>query len=231
MRTSLKRTHIRAILFDFDGLILDTETALVDVWKTIYTDYGCDFPLDLWSQNIGFWGNAKFDPATHLHELTEGLAGCGVPSTAATTRRAHGSSSVDRSGRACRTIWRRARRLGLRLAVASSSPRRYVESHLTRLGLVHHFERIITADDVPPGRGKPHPDIYLKALEALGVNASEAVALEDSPAGVAAAHAAGIYVVAVTNPTTTQLEHEDANLRLSSLADLPLQTLLMNFVQ
>jgi putative hydrolase of the HAD superfamily len=119
-----------------------------------------------------------------------------------------------------------ARRMGLRLAVASSSPRAWVESHLARLGLVSRFDRIITADDVPAGRTKPHPDIYLKAMQAVGVTAQEAVALEDSPPGLASARAAGVYAVAVYNPTTQGLKLDGADIVLDSLAALPLEELL-----
>ncbi len=223
-------TVIRALLFDFDGLILDTETLELHVWKTIYAEHGFDYPLQLWSQNVGMWGNSAFDPAAHLHELTHDSL-----DVDAIRKRHHAESAVlierepVRDG--VQAYLLEARRLGLRLAVASSSPRYWVESHLTRLGLVQRFDRITTADDVPPGRTKPHPDIYLKALEQLHVTAAEAVAFEDSPYGVAAAHAAGLFVVAVPNPTTVQLKHEGANLVVSSLSNLPLEDLLRRAAQ
>jgi HAD superfamily hydrolase (TIGR01509 family) len=216
---------IRALLFDFDGLILDTETPELGVWKTIYAEHGFEYPMQLGSQNVGLWGNSAFDPVAYLHELTRDSL-----DTEAIRKRHHDESAVLIAREPVRAgvqdYLSEARRLGLRLAVASSSPRHWVEAHLTRLGLVHRFDSIITGDDVPPGRTKPHPDIYLKALDALRVTAREAVAFEDSPYGVAAARAAGIFVVAVPNPTTARLKHEGANLRLSSLLEMPLQDLL-----
>jgi HAD superfamily hydrolase (TIGR01509 family) len=121
----------------------------------------------------------------------------------------------------------RDHRLGL--AVASSSPHSWVDSHLSRLGLFDRFDRIICADDVPAGRTKPNPDLFLKALDALGARADEAVVFEDSPNGVKAARAAGIFVVAAPNPVTALLEFDGENLRIDSLANLPLPQLMAHF--
>jgi HAD superfamily hydrolase (TIGR01509 family) len=121
---------------------------------------------------------------------------------------------------------RAARRLGLRLAVASSSPHRWVDGHLARLGLTDFFEAVKCSDDV--ARTKPEPELYLSALDALGVSPLEAIALEDSPNGVKAARRAGLFVVAIPNPVTAQLTFEGESLRLASMADLSLEALLSN---
>lgn len=221
---------IRALLFDFDGLILDTETPELDVWKAIYRENGFDYPMHLWGKNVGMWGNSMFDPAAYLHELTKDSL-----DVDAIRQRHRDESTVLIAREPIRDgvldYLSGARRLGLRLAVASGSPRSWVEPHLTRLGLAHRFDRIITADDVPPGRTKPLPDIYLKALELLQVNAAEAIAFEDSPHGTAAAHAAGIFVVTVPNPASAQLKHEGADLVVDSLSTLPLEELLQRAVR
>ncbi len=221
-------SSIRALLFDFDGLILDTETPEIHVWKRIYSEYGFDYPLERGLQNVGKWGNTAFDPAAYLHELTHDS----LDVQAIKTR--HHDESLVLIGRepvrpGVNQYLSRARQLGLRLAIASSSPRYWVESHLTRLGLIRQFDAIITGDDVPPGRVKPLPDIYLKVVDTLGVRSNEAIALEDSPHGVIAARAAGIFVVAVLNPTTAQLNLQQANVVLKSLSDLPLDELLHRF--
>jgi putative hydrolase of the HAD superfamily len=119
-----------------------------------------------------------------------------------------------------------AKRLGLQLAIASSSPHSWVDTHAQRLGVFHYFDRVICADDVGVGRTKPHPDLYLLALDRLGVRKDEAIVFEDSPNGVRAANSAGILVVAIPNPVTSLLAIENANLTLRSLADLPLHELL-----
>lgn len=222
---SIMEPSIRALLFDFDGLILDTETLEVGVWKRIYAEYGFEYPMQLWSQNVGMWGNSGFDPVRHLHELTHDSLDMEA------LRRRHQDESAIVIGRApagdgVEDYLTSARRLGLRLAVASSSPRTWVIPHLTRLNLVRRFDRIVTADDVAPGHTKPMPDIYLKALEALGVRAPQAVAFEDSPTGLAAARAAGIFSVAVPNPSTIQLDLSRANLVMKSFRAMPLEELL-----
>jgi putative hydrolase of the HAD superfamily len=119
-----------------------------------------------------------------------------------------------------------AKQLGLKLAIASSSPHSWVDTHAQRLGIFDFFDKVICSDEVGVARTKPHPDLFLLALEQLQVRASEAIVFEDSPNGVRAARAAGIFVVAVPNSVTSQLSIENANLTLRSLADLPLRELL-----
>ena len=102
-----------------------------------------------------------------------------------------------------------------------------MEPHLTRLGLIPYFDKIICGDDVPPGRTKPYPDVFIRALDELNIKAGEAIVFEDSPHGVNAAHAAVIYVVAVPNPTTSLMRMEGADLTLKSLSSLSLEDLLM----
>jgi HAD superfamily hydrolase (TIGR01509 family) len=119
-----------------------------------------------------------------------------------------------------------AKRLGLKLAIASSSPHSWVDTHAQRLGLFDYFDKVICADDVPAGRTKPNPDLFLLALKQLQVGKNEAIVFEDSPNGVRAAHCAGIFVVAIPNPVTSLLSIENADLTLTSLADLSLPELL-----
>ena len=119
-----------------------------------------------------------------------------------------------------------ARRHKLKRAIVSSSTRRWVDMHLERLEEAVGWDAIYTADD-DPARAKPSPTLYLEALQTLGVDASEAVAFEDSPNGVRAAKAAGIFCIAVPNDVTRDLglEEAGADLVLDSLADLPPETL------
>jgi putative hydrolase of the HAD superfamily len=60
---------IKSLLFDFDGLILDTETLEIDIWKSTYSEFGFEFPLDLYIQTVGGWGVSTFDAADHLYKL------------------------------------------------------------------------------------------------------------------------------------------------------------------
>ena len=115
-------TSIRALLFDFDGLILDTETAELGVWKSIYADYGFIYPQERYYQNIGVWGDYLFDPAGHLHELTRDSL-----DVEAIRLRHRDESAVIIASQLPREgipdYFSAARRLGLRIAVASSAPR------------------------------------------------------------------------------------------------------------
>jgi HAD superfamily hydrolase (TIGR01509 family) len=116
---------------------------------------------------------------------------------------------------------------GLKLGVASSSTREWVAGHLARLGVLERFECLRCRDDV--ANVKPEPDLYLAVLDCLGVPASEAIAIEDSPNGVAAAKRAGMRCVAVPNSITAGLDLSEADLTLASLAELTLAQLLAKF--
>jgi len=119
-----------------------------------------------------------------------------------------------------------AKQLGLKLAIASSSPHSWVDTHARRLGVFHYFDRVICSDDVGVGRVKPNPDLFLLALKQLQVQKNEALIFEDSPNGVLAANRADIFVVAIPNPITALLIIEGANLILQSLSEMPLVSLL-----
>ncbi|MEX2161838.1 MAG: HAD-IA family hydrolase [Anaerolineales bacterium] len=214
---------IKALIFDFDGLILDTELPDYESWQQVYQHYGCELAVEAWGQIVGGTGASDFDPHTHLEQL------CGK----ALDRE---EIWVDRRKQYLDTINHQpvlpgvlailddAERRGLRLGVASSSPENWVRGHLARLGLYQRFDAIKTADDVK--RTKPDPELYLAALEALAIQPSEGIVFEDSPNGVKAAKAAGLFCVAVPNKLTAQLRLEHADLQLKSLADLPLSKLL-----
>jgi HAD superfamily hydrolase (TIGR01509 family) len=216
---------VKALIFDFDGLILDTETPEVDVWTEIYSEYGFEFPIDQWAQIIGGYGISDFNAAEHLHQIN----GDSPDITALRLRHQNESylrvlSEPLRAG--VMDYLSEARRLNLKLAIASSSSHEWVDAHLARLGLIQYFDKVICSDNVPLGRTKPNPDLFLKALEQLQVRADEAIVFEDSPNGVKAANRAGIFVVAVPNPLTARLPIEGEGLKLRSMADLPLSTLL-----
>jgi HAD superfamily hydrolase (TIGR01509 family) len=208
-----------AFLFDFDGLILDTELASRAGWELLYREHGHELPADLWATLVGTHGG--WDPMAHLEELV----GEQLEREALNERRyAHELALIEaeelRPGIA--DYLAAARRHGLKRAIVSSSSRRWVDLHLRRLEQTVGWDAICTADG-DTARAKPSPALYLEALAALGVAADEAVAFEDSPNGVRAAKAAGIFCVAVPNEVTRELGLEDAgaDLVLHSLADLP----------
>lgn len=216
---SYDREVIRAVVFDFDGTILDTETADFVSWQEVFTDHGVELTLEAFSLGIGT-GSGSFDIYAHLETLTTRTV---VVEAIRSVRRSRNEALVEvEVVRPGIQAWvDDARRLGLKLGIASSSPVSWVEGHLERVGLLPAFECIRCADHVT--QTKPSPELYLAACEALGVSPAEAIAVEDSPNGIAAARAAGLYCIAVPNSVTMKLDLSGADLCLESLAGLALE--------
>ncbi len=213
---------IKALVWDFDGLIVDTETPEYRCWCEIYRIHGYELPLSVWSPCVGS-GREVFDPHRYL-EMRIGRKLDREALRAERTRRYRELVEAQPVLPGVRTYLDDARRLGLRIGLASCSRRETLREHLSRLGLIACFDHMVCGDDV--SRLKPDPALYLAALRALGIRAAEAIALEDSPNGVLAAKDAGIFCVAVPNPVTRSLAFPGADLRLASLDELPLQRLL-----
>ncbi len=211
----------RALIFDFDGLILDTEGPVYRSWLEVYEAHGEALPFERWVQIVGST-TAAFHPQHHLEERLG---------------RALSQEVLDaRIGRRTEMILAEpllpgivqhvdaARSLGLKLGVASSSTRDWVSGHLERLGILDRFDCIRCRNDVT--HAKPEPDLYLAVLDCLGVKSTEALAIEDSPNGVIAAKRAGLRCVAIPNLITARLDLSQADLLLQSLADVTLPDLL-----
>lgn len=214
---------IKALIFDFDGLILDTETPEFDAWREIYREFGHDLNMQMWGQIVGGMSASSFRPHPYLESLTgRDLAPLNLSTRAKDESLARIVALPPLPG--VLDMLHAAQRAGLRLAVASSSSHRWVDGHLRRLGLDSFFEAVRCSDDV--AATKPQPDLYLSALNALQVSPLEAIAFEDSPHGVTAARSAGLFVVAIPNPITAQLTFINESLRLHSMADLSLSELL-----
>ena len=216
---------IRAFLFDFDGLILDTEVPSRAGWDWLYREHGHELPPEKWAVVVGTHG--AWDPMEHLEELV----GAPLDRDELNERRyAHELSLIEaeelRPG--ISDYFDAARRLGLKRAIVSSASRPWIDLHLRRLEEEVGWDAILTADRNRE-RAKPAPTLYLEALEQLGVAAGEAVAFEDSPNGIRAAKAAGIYCVGIPNEVTRDFPLDEADLVLGSLADLPPDELLARF--
>jgi HAD superfamily hydrolase (TIGR01509 family) len=212
---------IELVVFDFDGLILDTELPAFRCWQEIYADHGCELPFETWAACIGTAGG--FDPYGDLAERS----GRAVDRVAVRARESSRVAELIAGAPplpGVRDYLEAAGGLGVRLAVASSSSRDWVAGHLDRLGLLGRFHALKCSDDVV--RVKPDPGLYRAVLDDLGVAPHRAVALEDSPNGIAAAKGAGLFCVAVPNALTGRLVLDGADLRISSLTDLPLAELL-----
>lgn len=214
---------IKALIFDFDGLIMDTELPEVDGWKAIYAENGQEFPLPVWIRDVVGASIANFDPAAHLAAVTGRDLDLAALHARARTYRLQKQATLSALP-GVHDYVRTARRLGLHLAVASSSGHDWVEGYLHQLGLAGDFDVIICREDVR--HVKPDPELFLAALATLKLRAEAALVFEDSPNGVLAARRAGLCVVAIPNPTTAHGAIEGASLVLSSLAELPLEDLL-----
>ncbi|MGH9080405.1 MAG: HAD family hydrolase [Acidimicrobiales bacterium] len=201
-------------MLDFDGTILDTEESLYRVWAELWDEHGHDLALADWQQNIG--SDDTFNPWTEL-ELRLGRTL--DPALQDVRRQRRDEMQLELEPRPGITGWlNAAHALGLPVGVASSSPINWVEGHLSRLGLRHQFSCLVCADDDIPA--KPSPISYVAVCEQLDADPARSVAVEDSPHGVAAAVAAGLFVVAVPHGLTSGLDFSQADLVVASLGDL-----------
>ena len=212
----------RAVVFDFDGLILDTETSEFRSFQDVFEKHGAVLELDVWKDCIGTSPSA-FDPYRYLEQCI----GRPVDRELARAWRKERFEQLmkEESVRpGVESYLRRATELGLKIGLASSSTRAWVEGYLRQFHLLHYFHCIRTRDDVV--RVKPDPELYLRALEELGVAPAHAVAFEDSPNGALAAKRAGMACVIVPNPLTETLIFGEVDLRLSSMAEMSLDEVI-----
>lgn len=211
----------KAIIFDFDGLILDTEVPVYDAWRENFLAFGQDLDLATYAACVGSTFGA-FDPKKHLESLT------GTPIDWSEWDPARESEALRRTRLldpfpGVVDLLDEAARVGTPCVVASSSPRDWVEGHLDRLGLLDRFTLTRCIDDV--AAPKPAPDLFQAAARALGVDPASAVVLEDSLNGLRASLAAGIACVIVPNRITAHLEFTGAAAVLDSLEGVTLSML------
>ena len=218
---------IDALIFDFDGVIIDSETPSYETWQEVFRANGANLDRSLWQRVIG-GGTDRFDVYQHLED-TVGMR---------LNRDAIQRSQHDRYEALARSspllpgvleYIKDAGSLGLKLGVASSSTRAWVEENLAERGLLAHFHCVVTREDVD--NIKPNPDLYVVALSRLGTSPDRAVAIEDSQNGVVAAKGAGMFCVAVPNQMTMDMPLENADLRLGALSEMRLQTLLDTLIR
>ena len=216
---------IRALIFDFDGTIIESEGPEYASWCEIYAGYGCELPLDLWIARVGS-RNQGFDPYAYLEQQV----GRSVDrEDLRQRRRARLRALVAAQGLrpGIRATLDRAQALGLKLGIASSSTRPWVEENLQGFNLTAYFAAVFTCEDTD--HPKPDPAVYRLALHALQVRPQEALAIEDSRNGMLAAQRAGLKCVVTPNSITQHMPLDEADLRIESLADCPLDTLLRQF--
>lgn len=212
---------LRAVVLDFDGLIVDTETPIFEAWLEAYREHGLPLTLDDWQHALGTHGG--FDPL-------ESLA---ARAAAPVDRDAVALKVKERTARGCEglplmpgveRLLRDARDLGLGRAVASSSSCGWVDGWLRRQGIRELVDVVVARDDV--ARVKPDPELFLLAAKRLGVPPAACVVFEDSPNGMRAALAAGMRCVAVPNALTAPLARPAVDRVVGSLAEQPLAALV-----
>lgn len=213
---------VRGLVFDFDGLILDTELPSFRAWQQIYLEHGAHIEESDWHAAIGTAG--AVNPYTMLVERATKPVGLEADVRKAKTLIHHELIAAEAVLPGIVEWLEEAELRGLGVGVASTSPPDWVEGHLERLGLRTRFH--VVSCWAEPLRPKPAPDVYTAALESLGVGPHEGIAVEDSPNGVRAAKAAGLFCVAVPNPMTKTLDLSAADVLVPSLAELPLPDLL-----
>lgn len=212
-----------ALVFDFDGTIIDTETPEFESWQHVYSTYGTALARRDWDAAIGRAKGTGFDPYSHL----DAVLGKHIDADEIRKlRRPYNRQLVELENvRPGITTWLNdAKRLGIKAGIASSSGNEWVEGHLERLGLIASFDCISCFDGTVAA--KPSPDLYVQALTRMAVPPEQAIAIEDSPNGVTAAKAAGIYCIAVPGPFTASLPFPHADLIVSELSEIRLEDFL-----
>ena len=214
---------IRGLIFDFDGLIVDTEWTVYQSWVELFDRFEAELPLDQWTSIIGTSAHEHFDP----FDILEQQAGRKLDRQILGHERHEREIALMVAQPVLPGVegyLKKAKELNLRLGIASSSNRNWVVGNLSRLGLLDYFEIVHTSDDVE--RTKPDPALYQLALKSLKIQPDEAIVLEDSPNGVTAAKHANIFVAAIPNPLTSQLNLDHADIKLKSLEEISLEDLI-----
>jgi HAD superfamily hydrolase (TIGR01509 family) len=212
---------IRALIFDFDGLIVDTETALIDAYGDVHGAHGVAFDRLLFIRNVGH-ADYGFDPWRDFGAAADRL---GLETERLAFNRTRNQAQAVLPGVV--PLIDEGRQAGLRIGLASNSSHAHVEVHLARLGLLERFDFLACREDVPAP--KPEPDLYRFVLSHFGIRGHEAIAFEDSHTGTLAARRAGLWVVAVPNVSTGHHDFANAHLRVRSLADCRLGELSARF--
>ena len=213
---------IKALIFDFDGIIIDSESPELQVWQEVFAEQGRELGFDLWADLVGRPPN-HFDLYSYFHQNINPAVDIDALRL---TRRARVMALTEAQPvlPGVHDYLRGAAAMALKIGIASSSSGAHVRGHLARLKLLDYFHSTRCFEDTETH--KPEPGPYRAVLDDLGVAANEAVAFEDSPNGVTAAQAAGIFCVAVPNPVTCRLPLAHADHRMESLSDEPLERIL-----
>ncbi|XEC94380.1 HAD-IA family hydrolase [Paenibacillus tarimensis] len=213
---------IEAVVFDFDGLIRDTETFEFYSFRELLMEHGVELPLELYSARIGGHFNS-FDPYDYLQQSIGRVLD--REALRIQRREKYDKLMINQKARpGVQNYLEDARNLGLKIGLASSAPRDWVLPNLEELELTGYFSCIRTHEDAV--NVKPDPELYNQVLDYFGVKPANAIGFEDSPNGAKAAKAAGMYCVIVPNELTMNLPFDDYDLRLNFMAEMELQSVI-----
>jgi HAD superfamily hydrolase (TIGR01509 family) len=212
---------IRALIFDFDGLILDTETPLIDAYEIVHSNHAVPFDREVFIRSVGH-ADYAFDP-------WHGFGPHADHAALELERRTIKDPLMLRQPvlPGIITLFDAARALALPIALASNSPHAWCDAHLSRLGLFDRFAFVACREDAPSP--KPEPDLYKLVLNRFGLRGHEAIAFEDSHTGSLAAKRANVHTVACPGPSTAHHDFSHVDLRVASLADVTLAELCARF--
>ncbi len=185
--------HVDAVIFDCDGLLVDTETAWTRAERVFYGRRGVEFTLAHKRELVGTAGAAARTTMERHLGLAPG-AGAGLEPEMRELVLAEIARGAPPMPGAAELV-AELRAAGTPIGLASNSPHALLGPSLRGAGFAGRFDAVVSADDVPAG--KPAPDVYLEACRRLDADPARSVALEDSPTGVAAARAAGLLVVGI----------------------------------
>ena len=212
---------LRALIFDFDGLLVDTETVLIDAWVQMHAEDGLPCNRGDLHPIVGHTDVVHDYWAAYAPEIDRD----GLEARYRQTARRLTLAAPSLPGTLA--LLAEARAAGLKIGIASNSSHAHVEGHLGHRGMRGCFDFIACRDDVSVG--KPEPEVYLAALRGLRCDARETIAFEDSVPGHVAAHRAGLRVVVAPNPSTAHFSFPHADWQISSLAGVTLAELQKRF--
>ncbi len=214
------------ILFDFDGLILDTETPIFQAWQRKFREYGKELSLEEWAQILGKSNNELGPIEGLLQEFPNPKVKEQILAEVSQEERSLVMKQTPLPGAVELIV--KSHQEGLKLGIVSSSDQDWVHSHMKRLRLLDYFDHTSCADEVE--EAKPDPALYHLGLEKMGVDPDRVVVLEDSPNGVLAAKRAGLYCIAVPNQLTRQLSFSNdggaPDMVLNTLNEFPWDELM-----
>lgn len=206
----------RAVLFDFDGILVDTEWAIYQAWLDTFRSHGQDLPLSLYTRCIGSDFDA-WSPKTYLEDLTQlGFDWLEMDAERQVAIR----SALEKEGtiEGVMDLLVEIGESGIPAAVVSSSSHNWVDGWLEKLDMGRYFMEVVCKGDA--ARIKPAPDLYLEAANRLGVPPGECLVIEDSLNGLVAAHAAAMKVWIVPNRVTAALDFRQADKVLADFREL-----------